>query len=61
MNVGTIWDAAGIVSFFIGFYLVLMKMSVPFFGGLIDPGVILFFGGIVMIILGLLFLGEKAQ
>jgi hypothetical protein len=61
VSVGTIWDLIGVVIFLAGFYFLLTKFTVPFFGGVFDLGTVLFFDGLVMLGLGLILLGERVQ
>ena len=59
MKVGTIWNMIAGCMFIIGFIIMIQKYSLSFLNGNFDPGVVLFFGGIVMLLLGFLLLGQK--
>ena len=61
MNIGTIWSMTAGLMFIIGFVIMLQKYSVPFLNGSFDLGVVLFFGSIVMLLLGFLLLGQKTE
>jgi hypothetical protein len=61
VSVGTIWNLIGVAIFLLGFYFLLTKFSVPFFGGVFDLGTVMFFDGLVMLGLGLILLGEKVE
>jgi len=61
MNVGTIWSIVAGLMFVIGFIIMLQKYSIYFLNGSFDLGVVLFFGSIVMLVLGFLLLGQKTE
>jgi len=61
MNVGTIWNMIAGGMFIVGFIIMIQKYSVSLLNGNFDLGVVLFFGGIVMLLLGFLLLGQKPE
>lgn len=59
ISFGTIWNAVAVVTFLVGFVIMLQKFKVAFLDGEFDLGTIMFFSSIVMLILGVLLLGGK--
>ena len=59
ISFGTIWNAVAVVTFLVGFVIMLEKFKVAFLDGEFDLGTVMFFSSIVMLVLGVLLLGGK--
>lgn len=59
ISIGTLWNAVAVVTFLVGFVIMLQKFKVAFLGGEFDLGTVMFFSSIVMFVLGVFLLGEK--
>lgn len=59
ISIGTLWNAVAVVTFLVGFVIMLQKFKVAFLDGEFDLGTVMFFSSIVMLVLGVLLLGEK--
>ena len=58
-STGTLWNAVAVVTFVIGFVIMLQKFKVAFLDGEFDLGTVMFFSSIVMLVLGVFLLGGK--
>lgn len=59
LSIGTLWNAVAVVTFLLGFVIMLQRYKVAFLNGQFDLGTVMFFSSIVMLILGVFLLGEK--
>jgi lipopolysaccharide export LptBFGC system permease protein LptF len=59
ISFGTIWNAVAVVTFLVGFVIMLQKFKVAFLDGEFDLGTVMFFSSIVMLVLGVFLLGGK--
>jgi lipopolysaccharide export LptBFGC system permease protein LptF len=59
ISIGTLWNAVAVVTFLVGFVIMLQKFKVAFLDGEFDLGTVMFFSSIVMFVLGVFLLGEK--
>ena len=59
ISIGTLWNAVAVVTFLVGFVIMLQKFKVAFLDGEFDLGTVMFFSSIVMLVLGVFLLGGK--
>jgi hypothetical protein len=52
----TVWYLVALVSFIGGLYVAMAHYELPFLSGQFDVGAVMFFGGIVMVVIGMLLL-----
>jgi hypothetical protein len=57
----TAWYFVALVSFVGGLYLAIAHYQVGFLDGQFDVGAVMFFGGIVMVVIGMLLLGGSKE
>jgi lipopolysaccharide export LptBFGC system permease protein LptF len=59
ISIGPLWNAVAVVTFLVGFVIMLQKFKVAFLDGEFDLGTVMFFSSIVMLVLGVFLLGGK--
>jgi len=59
ISIGTLWNAVAVLTFLVGFVIMLQKFKVAFLDGEFDLGTVMFFSSIVMLVLGVFLLGGK--